>query len=78
MAENTHRTILFEEFTADEEHPSLFKVFSSYEDSADERVYADIKEKLAVHSFQEFLEKFAPTVYEKYEPSADGIGIRVS
>lgn len=78
MAENTHRAILFEEFTRDEEHPSLFKVFSSYEDSADERVYADIKEKLAVHSFQEFLEKFAPTVYEKYEPSADGIGIRVS
>ena len=76
MAENTHRAILFEEFTADEEHPSLFKVFSSNEDN--ERAYDDAKAKLAVHSFQEFLEKFAPTVYEKYEPSADGIGIRVS
>lgn len=78
MAENTHRTILFEEFSKDAASPSLLKIFSQYEDAADERVYADIKEKLAVHSFQEFLEKFAPTVYEKYEPSADGKGIHVS
>ena len=78
MAENTHRAILFEEFTKDEEHPSLFKVFSAHENSKDERTYGDVKEKLTVHSFQEFMEKFAPTIYEKYEPSADGIGIRVS
>ncbi|MDO5296540.1 MAG: hypothetical protein Q4F00_07915 [bacterium] len=68
MAENTYRTILFEEF--DREKTSLDTILFTADSI--EMAYQDVKEKLAVHSFEEFLEKFAPKVYEKYEPSADG------
>ena len=77
MAENTYRTILFEEF--DFSKKNLYGILSSQESNpASETVYADVKEKLSVHSFKEFLENFAPTVYEKHEPSADGKGIVVT
>ena len=73
MAENTYRTILFEEF--DPEKPSLDTILFTADNQ--EMAYQDVKDKLAVHSFEEFLEKFAPKVYEKYEPSADG-GISIT
>ena len=76
MPENTYRTILFEEF--DSGKPNLYGILSTAANPAGETVYHDVKEKLSVHSFDEFLERFAPTVYEKHEPSADGIGLDVT
>ena len=73
MAENTYRTILFEEFNRDEDNAgTLDSILSTAEKPDGETVYHEVKEKLSVHNFNEFLEKFAPKVYEKYEPSPDG------
>lgn len=76
MEGNTYRTILFEEF--DSEKSNLFGILSASEDSANERVYNDVIEKLSVHSFEEFLEKFAPKVYEKYEPASNEAGFEIT
>ena len=76
MAENTYRTILFEEF--DSGRPTLYGIISTAANPAGETVYHDVKEKLAVHSFDEFLERFAPKVYEMHEPSPDGDGLLVT
>ena len=76
MAERTYRSILFEEF--DSNKPSLYSILSIASNPASETVYKDVKEKLSVHSFREFLEKFAPTVYEKHELAAGGKGIVVT
>ena len=76
MAENTYRTILFEEF--DSGKPTLYGILSTAAIPDGETVYHDVKEKLSVHSFDEFLERFAPKVYEKHEPAADGVGISVT
>ncbi|MCR5834294.1 MAG: hypothetical protein K6G55_06580 [Selenomonadaceae bacterium] len=40
---------------------------------SDEEIYEKIKEKLEVHSFGEFLEKFQPTVYEYTTGSEGGL-----
>ena len=59
----THRTILFEQFT----HPNdaftsnLYDLLDTFDD---EKLDKSITEKLEVHSFNEFMEKFLPTVYE--------------
>ncbi len=75
MTENTYRTILFEEFDSSKEE-NLFTILpaedSNLDEEDEETVYQDVKEKLSVHSFDEFLERFAPKVYEKYEPAPDG------
>lgn len=76
MAENTYRTILFEEF--DSGKPNLYGILSTAANPAGETVYHDIKEKLSVRSFDEFLERFAPKVYEKHDPAADGVGLKVT
>ena len=76
MAENTYRTILIEEFNSG--GPDLCNILSMATNPAGETVYNDIKEKLSVHSFEEFLERFAPKVYEKHEPAVDGVGIVVT
>lgn len=76
MEGNTYRTILFEEF--DSEKSDLFGILSASEDSADERVYNDVIEKLSVHSFEEFLDKFAPKVYEKYELASNEAGFEIT
>ena len=79
MAENTYRTILFEEF--DLSKPNLCEDILAHNDAkhpAGEAEYREMQEKLAVHTFDEFLEKFAPKIYEKYEPSPDGVGVNVT
>ncbi|MCR5833904.1 MAG: hypothetical protein K6G55_04560 [Selenomonadaceae bacterium] len=76
MAENTYRTILFEEFDSDK--PNLYGILSIAANPAGETVYYDVKNKLSVHSFDEFLERFAPKVYEKHEPSPDGKGLSIT
>ena len=76
MTENTYRTILFEEF--DSTRLNLATILATAANPAGETVYHDVREKLAVHSFDEFLERFAPKIYEKYEPAGDGAGILVT
>ncbi len=69
MPENTYRTILFEEFNPDAK--SLDGILSLAENPAADSVYDEVLKKLAVKSFAEFLEKFAPTIYESYEPGLE-------
>ena len=78
MLKQTHRTILFEQFThhADTEAKTLYDILSYYKDNsdaADEVMYDDIKKKLEVHSFKEFLDKFQPKVYEYVTGTAEGV-----
>ena len=72
----THRAILFEEFThpADNTAGNLYDILSLYNDptAGDVEMYKDIKDKLEVHSFEEFLEKFQPKVFEYMTGTADG------
>lgn len=66
MIPQTHRTILFEEFThaASTEAVNLYDILNSFDDPEDEELYKEIKQRLEVRSFAEFLEKFQPRVYE--------------
>ena len=80
MVKQTHRTILFEQFThpADTEAKTLYDIISYYKDNPDapdEEMYVDIKKKLEVHTFKEFLEKFQPKVYEYVTGTAEGVPI---
>ena len=68
MEKNTHRSILFEEF--DDSKSDICSILSTYDDPAGESAYRDVLEKQVVHSFDEFLEKFAPKIYETV--STDG------
>lgn len=65
VVRQTHRTILFEEFSRDNTD-NLFTLLQADYDKEAKRL-EDIKEKLEVRSFNEFLDKFSPTVYEHYE-----------
>ena len=79
MAENTHRAILFEEF--DRSKPNLYETILAHNDAkhpAGEKEYRVMQEQLTVHTFDEFLQKFAPRIYEKYEPTPDGVGVNVT
>lgn len=73
----THRAILFEEFThpADISAKNLYSILDLYSDpdSSDEEMYKDIEKKLEVRSFGEFLEKFQPKVFEFVTGTADGV-----
>ena len=60
MANQTHRAIIFEEF--DDSRNDLFTILNN--DPSNDRLAADIENKLLVHSFNEFMEKFAPKIYE--------------
>ena len=63
----THRTILFEQFT----HPNDAFASNLYDllvASDDENLDQQITKKLEVHSFKEFIGKFLPKVYEYVEP----------
>lgn len=72
----THRAILFEEFThpADNTATNLYDILSFFSDpdASDEDMYKDIEKKLEVRSFNEFLEKFAPKVFEFVTGTTDG------
>ena len=60
MANQTHRAIIFEEF--DDSRDDLFTILNN--DPSNDRLAADIENKLLVRSFNEFMEKFAPKIYE--------------
>lgn len=72
----THRAILFEEFThpADNTSANLYDLLSFYStpEASDEDMYKDIEKKLEVRSFKEFLEKFPPRVFEFVTGTTDG------
>lgn len=74
---HTHKTILFEEFNLSEECDSL-DVMLADEDNIDEdyNVIADdmiqAMNKLTVHSFKEFVEKFVPYVYQEIREDENG------
>lgn len=61
---NTYRTLLLEKFT--EDGPDLATILDARKAGAQE-IATDIQERLEVHTFQEFLEKFAPKIYEEVE-----------
>lgn len=75
----THRAILFEEFTspADNSAKNLYDILAFYNDSSasDVEMYKDIEDNLEVRSFNEFLEKFQPKVFEYVTGTADGIPV---
>ena len=65
----THRAILFEKFThpADTSAKNLCSILDLYDDNFDpsnNEMHKDIEKKLEVRSFNEFLEKFQPKVFE--------------
>ena len=68
MPNQTHRTIIFEEF--DDTNPdNLFTILNN--DPLGDELTIGLK-KLTVSTFQEFLKKFAPKVYEVYGRNANG------
>ncbi|MBQ7199662.1 MAG: hypothetical protein IJS29_10400 [Selenomonadaceae bacterium] len=73
----THRTILFEQFThpLDNSTTNLYDILSVFDDSSmsDEELSKDIENKLEVSSFDEFIKKFSPKVYEYVTGTADGV-----
>lgn len=72
----THRAILFEEFThpADNTAKNLYDILTFYSDpeASDVEMYKDIEKQLEVRSFNEFLEKFPPRVFEFVTGTTDG------
>ena len=65
--DQTSRTILFEKFSEDDSAYSLARLVSQFEDGNGKIGMGGedaLKKQLTVHSFEEFLEKFAPPVYE--------------
>ena len=75
----THRTILFEQFTSerDDTAGNLYDILSLYDDPdmSDEEMYREISTKLEVRSFNEFIEKFQPKVFELVTGTAQGVPI---
>lgn len=69
MANQTHKTIIFEEFD-NTKSENLFTILSNDDPSGDELIIG--LKKLTVSTFQEFMDKFAPKVYEAYSRNADG------
>lgn len=71
----THRTILFEQFThpLDTATTNLYDILSVFDDStmSDEELSKDIETKLEVRSFDEFIKKFSPKVYEYVTATSD-------
>ena len=68
MAEQTHKTIIFEEFDATNSD-NLFNILNN--DPSGDALTVGLK-KLTVKTFQEFMKKFAPKVYEVYGRNANG------
>ena len=72
----THRAILFEQFTDGRDTAgNLYDILSLYDDPDMIRneMYRDISTKLEVRSFSEFLEKFQPKVFEFVTGTTDGV-----
>ncbi len=63
------RTIIFEKFNDKEGMPNLCTLLKG---RTSEEAVEVVNEKLLVHSFSEFKEKFEPTVYERINVNADG------
>lgn len=68
MANQTHKTIIFEEFD-DTKADNLFTLLNN--DPSGDELTIGLK-KLTVSTFQEFMKKFAPKVYEVYGRNANG------
>ena len=61
----TYKTLILEEFNADAELPTLYDLLNNIDmDKVTSEILGEDVKKLEVHSFKEFLEKFAPKVYE--------------
>lgn len=60
MANQTHKTIIFEEF--DSSRDNLFTIISN--DPSSDKLAIEIEKNLLVKSFDEFMQKFAPKIYE--------------
>lgn len=67
MPKSTHRTIIFEEFDADKTE-NLYTLLDN--NPSDDELYRGLQ-NLTVKSFNEFMEKFAPKVYEVYGKNLD-------
>lgn len=79
IVKQTNRTILFEEFTdrSDEEVQSLYQIIIDSLSSGTfnrDAFYRKIDDNLVVRSFEEFVKKFAPKVYE-YETLVNGVPV---
>lgn len=74
----THRTILFDAFTdsSDEESLDLYTFLLRANETKDPQELFGNMAKLEVHSFDEFLEKFSPKVYEYTEKVGDKFEFR--
>ena len=66
----THRTIIFEKFDDSPGKPDLCTIISN--DPSDNQLASEIEKKLLVKNFDEFMQKFAPQVYEIAGKDADG------
>ena len=70
ILKQTSKAILFEEFNKDDRVPDLFTILQN-NDPTTEMFQVELK-KLEVHTFKEFLEKFAPKVYEICQQDEQG------
>ena len=72
IIKQSHKTILFEKFSdsTDQDAPSLQTIIDKYlsmDKFGSQEFYREIEKQLTVHSFDEFIHKFAPKVYEYVE-----------
>ena len=63
--------MIIEKFCASDESPDLFTMLNNSENITQEDFIKEIEDKLEVRSFDEFVEKFMPSVWEWYEASGD-------
>lgn len=66
----TCKSVIFEEFN--KEVPSFYDLLSIADDPTTEAFDDDLKNRLVVHNYDEFLKKFMPKVYEICTADADG------
>jgi len=69
MEGNTYKTILFERFNDDVRDLSYLLEHNDRTDVLNGK----IEEDLTVHTFQEFLEKFSPDIYEYFKPDGSAV-----
>ena len=69
--EQTSKTLLIEEFCASDDKPDLYTILRNEDVKQKSEFHSLIEEKLEVRSFEEFISKFMPSVWEWMEQTGD-------
>lgn len=80
--QQTSKTIIFERFSKEDQEGNtvddLYLILNKYENVKSDKCFYEIEEKLSVNSFEKFVEKFIPVIYEQVYSDVETGKIRVS